>query len=367
MVDGDALLVLADKKIIEIAKRNMNEVYPLYYPMKKANKEIIDNEKIYNGLEAAFTGGRIGGISNNITKIWASDNIDDDAKSAVKWLCLETNFTIDYAKTLFKPKRPKNANKIIRSYTKKKVPYFFTFAKSAKYGKGENLSSVEDIGVGVMDRITQNITSNRLMFSTIKNLAPVDYRKMLDNEWPDYTNENIDRRFDYYNRTYGYNIRYDEDDKSKNNISYLLQDMRNDLLRIEPDESKIITSLVIHMYKKNTQQKKNLLWLLYGDIMCENIETNCKGENNICLKCGRRVEYKLIGHKCRACRNEENRNGFKKIVCADCGTEFTIPNSSRMIRCDDCRTKRRQEQYRNSKKANKLKIPQGQTHTINES
>ena len=95
MVDGDALLVLADKKIIEIAKRNMNEVYPLYYPMKKANKEIIDNEKIYNGLEAAFTGGRIGGISNNITKIWASDNIDDDAKSAVKWLCLETNFTID--------------------------------------------------------------------------------------------------------------------------------------------------------------------------------------------------------------------------------------------------------------------------------
>lgn len=71
-------------------------MYPLYYEMKKANAELITPDSIYKGLELAFTGGRIGGISNDITKIWNSkEPITDDAKNAVKWLCMETNFTIN--------------------------------------------------------------------------------------------------------------------------------------------------------------------------------------------------------------------------------------------------------------------------------
>lgn len=93
-VDGDRLLVLSQKKIIEMAKRCTKDVYPLYYEMKKAKAELINNQNLYNGLKLAFTGGRIGGISNNITKIWNSPEINEEAKSAVKWLCMETNFTI---------------------------------------------------------------------------------------------------------------------------------------------------------------------------------------------------------------------------------------------------------------------------------
>ena len=73
----------------------MKNVHPLYYEMKKANAEMLTPQSIYHGLELAFTGGRIGGISNDITKIWNADSgINDEAKSAVKWLCMETNFTI---------------------------------------------------------------------------------------------------------------------------------------------------------------------------------------------------------------------------------------------------------------------------------
>lgn len=93
-VDGDRLLVLAQKKIIEMAKRCMNGVNPLYYEMKKANAEEVNNENIYKGLQLAFTGGKIGSISNEITKIWNSGNINEDALNAVRWLCMETNFTI---------------------------------------------------------------------------------------------------------------------------------------------------------------------------------------------------------------------------------------------------------------------------------
>lgn len=94
-VDGDKLLVISQKKIIEMAKRCMTGVYPLYYEMKKATAEEINPHNLYKGLELAFTGGRIGGISNNITKIWNSPDINGEARDAIKWLCMETNFTIN--------------------------------------------------------------------------------------------------------------------------------------------------------------------------------------------------------------------------------------------------------------------------------
>ena len=54
-VDGDHSLVIGDDKIIEIAKKSMQGVVPLYYNMRKAEPEELNNINIYNGLNAAFT------------------------------------------------------------------------------------------------------------------------------------------------------------------------------------------------------------------------------------------------------------------------------------------------------------------------
>lgn len=101
-MDGDKLLVVADKKLIEVAERNMNDIVPLYYNMRKAEPVHLDNESIYNGLNAAFIGGNIGIYSNNISKIWNSDVFvsgsekeKQDAVDIVKLLCMENNFVID--------------------------------------------------------------------------------------------------------------------------------------------------------------------------------------------------------------------------------------------------------------------------------
>jgi hypothetical protein len=91
-VDGDKSLVCADHTIIEVAERNMEGIVPLFYNMAVAGKGSISNDVIYNGLKAAYTGGNIGVISNNITKIWNSTHINLDA---IKWLCMENNFVID--------------------------------------------------------------------------------------------------------------------------------------------------------------------------------------------------------------------------------------------------------------------------------
>lgn len=101
-VDGDKSLVVADSDFIKIAERNMKNIVPLYYNMKKAKPTELNNETIYNGLNAAFTGGNIGLYSNDISKIWNSnvfiDGTDEEkqeAINAVKLLCMENNFVID--------------------------------------------------------------------------------------------------------------------------------------------------------------------------------------------------------------------------------------------------------------------------------
>lgn len=100
--DGDTLLVISDDIIIKVAERNMKNIVPLYYNMKKASASILNNESIYNGLNSAFSYGNIGIYSNNISKIWNSEifisGTDEEKQEAidiVKLLCCENNYSID--------------------------------------------------------------------------------------------------------------------------------------------------------------------------------------------------------------------------------------------------------------------------------
>lgn len=90
-VDGDKSLVIQDKTLVEVAKREMKDIVPLYYEMAKAQDELITSENMYNALTSAYK-ANIGIISNNISKIWNSPNPDI---KAVKWLTMYNNFVID--------------------------------------------------------------------------------------------------------------------------------------------------------------------------------------------------------------------------------------------------------------------------------
>lgn len=102
LVDGDKSLVVADQDFVRIAERNMNGIVPLYYNMRKAEPTLLNNKTIYDGLNAAFTGGNIGIYSNNISKIWNNDvfinGTDEEKQNAidcVKRLCCQNNYVID--------------------------------------------------------------------------------------------------------------------------------------------------------------------------------------------------------------------------------------------------------------------------------
>ena len=337
-VDGDRLLVLAQEKLIKIAEDCMEGVNPLYYEMKKANAEEINNQNIYNGLKLAFTGGRIGGISNDITKIWNSGEITEEALKAVRWLCMETNFTIDYAKTLFKPTRPAHVDEILKAYGRQKVPYFFQYAKDKKYSDSPDDSQCEPVNDSVINKITQEIKENKNMFRPIKNLSQLDYHMLLTDGEDIYFNEKVNAAFDKWNKKYGNNVNLNEDDDTnKNNLIAVANQVKSDLNAIEPDDVKVINSLVKFLYGKPSTRKKKLFWYIYGEKLYTNLLTNVEHQN-ICRQCGCRTDEELVRGKCFKCRQDEIKKlgGKKLIKCVDCEKEIVVDSKSRTCRCEKC-------------------------------
>ena len=101
-MDGDILLMIYSKKFIEIAERNMQDIVPLYYNMKKAGSVIITKQSLYDGLINAFNHSNIGMYSNDISKIWNDDvfvnGTEQEKKDAIKCVnCLtaQNNYFID--------------------------------------------------------------------------------------------------------------------------------------------------------------------------------------------------------------------------------------------------------------------------------
>lgn len=342
-VDGDRLLVLAQKDFIEIAKRHMVGINPLYYEMKKAKAEQINPQNMYNGLKLAFTGGNIGSISNDITKIWNQDVIDEDELNAVRWLCMETNFTIDYAKTLFKPTRPAYVDELLKHYGKENVPYFF------QYAKDKERKQCEDINNSMMNRIGKNIKENKLMFNSIRNLEDIDYTLFLKNREDSYFNDELNKRFIEWNKKYGNNLKIDSENTDKTNIPTIVSELLKDLHEVESDDDKIVNSLVDLLYKNPSTRKKKLLWFTFGEKLYNNLSENIDKNTEVCMKCGKRVlKGSLIRNKCLKCRDKElKEKGTKTIQCIDCGFKFEAPRmSKKRCRCNDCSKKERQRIHR---------------------
>lgn len=95
MCDGDKLLVIKDKILTRIAKRNMKNTVPLAYDLKKAKGGQLTAQSLYEGMVAAYTGGNIGIISNKISTVWNSGEITEEKLNVIKWLVMKNNEVIN--------------------------------------------------------------------------------------------------------------------------------------------------------------------------------------------------------------------------------------------------------------------------------
>lgn len=314
-VDGDKCLVVADPLFINIAERNMNGIVPLYYNMRKAEPTELNNETIYAGLVKAFTSGNIGLYSNNISKIWnhevfinGSHEEKEEAINTIKLLCMENNFCIDTAKTLYMPTRPKWFGPIVSKYTNHKLPAFFEFAKDKNKVQVQlrNQSFVNKI----YDRIPNASINTRKL-----NLDDIQYKDMMSNPSIICSRE-VSELYNALNKEYRYMISMK--DEYIDNLRYVACKIREEFSRFGYSDETIADMLVEYLYGNNKRYKQ-LLWFCYGQNIVNNLERNIgirKTKFIQCEDCGEWIEVltKSRARRCNKCSNLHRAEGVRLRV-----------------------------------------------------
>lgn len=357
-VDGDKALVVADKTIIKVAERNIEKynIVPLYYNMRKASPSALNNETIYNGLNEAFTGSNIGQYSNNISKIWNNEVFiygtkkeKQEALDVIKLLCMENNFKIDYAKTLYMPERPEFAKESISRYTNVNVPHFF------KYAKDKEDCQVEELNCSFVNKLENIIPNPRINCKYVSDckvnkLEKPDYILMMDNpeievkivksksgQLIDGTNpvvlKYIEKAKEYWQKINATFIQdYPRDALTKTQIrkeafyNMIMSEVKYELSQFGYNDREVSDILVKYLYGIKESKYKDLLWTCYGEYILENLEKHFK------LK-------------------------TKTIKCADCGEWFEVGiKDTKTCRCSECTMEHKRELARLRKQKQRSNI-----------
>lgn len=303
--DGDQSLVIQDKLLIEMAKRNQTGIVTLFYNMHKALPEPVTPKSRYKGLSTAFTGGNIGVISNNIAKIKNSPEITnpstrDEAIKVIKWSCMINNEVIDFAKALYKSTPPDDVNKLIRKYVNRKLPHFFIYAKDKLPEQCEEISNA------IVDRIFTLYPQEqfKIKFSDSKRF---DYKMLMHNP-----NIKVDESV---LRTYSDTVSNIKLKTGKNDERSLNSTLVSDIIAVMSNLSykqiDVCDMLIKDMFKDHTVFKdnrcKDFFFLIYGDMVYENISKN-KERFVICPDCGREFERITIQQcRCKKCQSKSRR------------------------------------------------------------
>jgi len=294
--DGDKLLVHNNKTIINCAKRFQKKygMIPNYYDMPKASPEQLNKTSLFNGIVLAYHHGNIGTPSNEITKIFTSLNTEstkEEIKEAIETAalrCVDVNFTIDFAKTLYKPVIPKHILKKYKKYSRKKVPHFFIYAK------GKNQNQVEPIGKCNIDRIFSIVKSKRIVFKNL--LGKYSYKTLMFNPNININTEKAKKIINLYKSIHEKNIRklshidlnnidFEEKKKILMQMEYNSNKQRKMFLEIAEKNLEYVTDVLIKSLRDDIN--KDTLWKLFGDVIYSNIRNNLKG-TKICKQCSSR-------------------------------------------------------------------------------
>lgn len=287
--DGDKVTVSNDKTLVSVAERNMVDVVPLYYDMKKAPAEKINRNSIKQNLKRAFS-GNIGIISNDITKLWNSDSVDIDL---IKIRTMENNFEIDAAKTNYKPIRPKHIKKMFKPFNKMRMPHFFSYEKyrlkpqDRKNKKPKRLTEPWS-NTTTVNRLKDLFPDVRIRFKSVSDIYQFEYKQLM-------MEDRI--KNDLY---YAVRDKYEElnDNKWKlssknknndiNNSDHLpvYTHIRNELLKVHSDPHFIADVVIEHLYNGTNTGYKTTLWSAFGDIIVENLRSNLSHRIKLCEKCG---------------------------------------------------------------------------------
>lgn len=286
--DGDHLCNVHDKAFLDLLDRNK---YPLYYKMTKAEPALISNDAIMLCLTSSFFGNEdIGFVSNSITKIFNS--IEEPDIKLVRILCAFNNFVIDYFKTQ-KSMDLKEYAEVYNRYKDKnsKCPCFFKYAKNKKSRQCKKYNENANC-----DRISKYISDH-----TSVGISKIDYSsddcfnpEMLKNG----KMEDVKRNSEEYKklqsllmelkreRTNIYKKVKDDLDAKESHEQIFNIYCAARIKEIIANRKKATNYLVdIEYYtEENKDDKKDILWNCFGDILYDNLCCNIKDNVNIPIR-----------------------------------------------------------------------------------
>lgn len=366
--DGDTLLVHNNKTIIKCAKSFQKKygMIPNYYEMPKANDSELNNDTLYDGIVLAYHHGNIGTPSNEITKIFATLSTNSTKKEILEAIeivalrCVDVNFTIDYAKTLYKPTIPKHISSRYKEYSGKKVPKFFMYAKN------KTSKQVEEMDDGNIDRISNIIKPTRITFKNL--LGKYTYKTLMTNPNVDIDTNEAKEIVELYRTIDEAKIRelsyidlsmLDIRDRSKVDIQLEFNARRQCKKFVDyiGKPKEYIVDVLVKSLRNDIN--KDTLWKLFGDIIYSNIERNLEN-TKICTKCGFRFNMDYHNQQlCNTCSTYQPI-GTKTIKCieSNCKNIFTVDaRNMTKVRCDECqkvidkeKTRLRVQKFRNNNK-----------------
>lgn len=322
--DGDKLLVHNNKTIIKCAKQYQSKhgMIPNYYDMPKANPELISNKSLFDGIVMAYHHGNIGTPSNEITKVWttlcpaSSEEEIQHAIDVIALRCTDVNFTIDYAKTLYKPTIPNEILKKYKVYSGRKVPHFFIYAK------GKRKDQVEKLGQCNIDRISDVVKSNRIVFNDL--LGKYSYKMLMKDPTIDIKTEKAQEIIDLYRDIEDTNLRkishikwdsldFREKKKVQLQVQFDSNKQRKLFQELINEPMEYISDVLVKALQDDVN--KDTLWRLFGNIIYSNIERNLSG-TKICCKCHERfIQNNNKMKMCQKCakieKNEQNKRYYR--------------------------------------------------------
>jgi len=287
--DGDKVTVSNDETLVSVAERNMVDVVPLYYDMKKAPAEKINRKSVKENLKRAFS-GNIGIVSNDITKLWNSDSVDIDL---VKIRTMENNFEIDAAKTNYKPVRPKHIKAMFKPFNKMKMPHFFTYEKyrlkpqDRKKKKPKRTTEPWNESTTV-NRIKNLFPDVRIKFKAVTDMYEFDYSNLMraSRDKNELYYSIRDKYEELNNEKWKFSSKSSNGDINNSDHLPVYVYIRQELMKLCNDPFLIADVIIEHLYAGSNSSYKTTLWSSFGDIIVENLKHNLSTRLKLCEKCG---------------------------------------------------------------------------------
>ena len=297
----------------------------------------------------------IGQISNNLCKLWNSDNPDYDS---AKLLCYYNNQVIDGAKLPIindYAKFPEIKKKIDRAIggINSRMPNFFQHSRNGRHNANNRLhkkKTFKPANQSIMNRICEKFSHIGNMNMNYAGVAPFNDEMLLDGPVYDINNDAINLFCEMDNANLLNQIDCDQASDISEKINSCNFDAVKDQIVEEMEYrfgnlNDVYASVEHYLFtgeNAGKQNHKQMFWRVFGDIAVNNLEKNIIACRE-CPDCGMSIPLWGRKHIC----GQEHRYS---VVCQDCGRTVARTNS-RQTRCPMCQEKHEKERR---KRYNKL-------------